>query len=329
MVSKDGTKRRKIVAELKPTYKCNQRCIFCLWEHRKRLPRMDIKKLKLVTDYMRESLKPDAFILSGGEPMVLKDFPEILDIVRQNLTVEVFHLHTNATLVPAYFSQLSRGVAKLQSATVSLHGHNSQIQDSNTRVEGSFFKAVKGIRMLLDIGYEVCVVCVVSQSNYRYLNDITDFLLEFGSHKVEIRLPFEGPRTNLSSIIPEKKLWADVIESWSRNYAKEPRVCLSASEALCFGKRSPLSPIDRQLSYHFFDVNTTPGSERGSIKQLSAIWRNAFNDYGKSLDCHACLYDSTCKGFSPLEINAGFAIYKPFTLEELLKIYWDSPLDQD
>ncbi len=282
---------------------------------------MDIHRLRLIIDYMRDSLKPYSLILSGGEPTILKDFPQILEMIRRNLKLEIFHLHTNATLVKNHISQLSRGVANLHSATVSLHGHNPQIQDSITRVEGSFSKAVQGIRTLLDIDYEVAVVCVVCRFNYHYINEITDFLLGLGSQKVEIRLPFAGPRSNLSSVIPERKLWGDAIEDWFIKYSSEPRVCFAAAEAHCFGRTVPLTPVNEQLSYHFFDFNTAPGIERRSRKQLGAIWQGAFRGYKKSHQCCICLFDTTCKGFSPLETEAGSARYKPFSLEDFLNMY--------
>ena len=322
MHAKDTKSLENAVVEIKPTYKCNQKCIFCLWEHRKKLPEMELYSVRCAIAHMRDLLKPQSLILSGGEPTILPYFGEILETIRQDLFPDIFHLHTNATNLTNHIRRLSVGVGKLHSATVGLHGHSAEIQESITRRNRSFEKAVDGIRMLLDIGYEIGVVCVLCKQNYKFISNITEFLLVLGVHKIEIRLPFAGPKADLTGITPDRKSMEPLLREWFKDYAREKKVHIAASEAFCFDRRRIWPKNCPTTCYSFFDVNTILEKPRKSRRQLGAIWRNAFSAYRKCDSCRLCVMDNHCKGYSTLESDAGFAQYNPITAEDVLSSLW-------
>lgn len=77
------------------TFACNARCIMC--DSWKKTPEDDLT-LDEIEGVFRQLPKLDAVRLSGGEPFVRRDLPEIAELVRQHLDPKMLHITTNAFL---------------------------------------------------------------------------------------------------------------------------------------------------------------------------------------------------------------------------------------
>ena len=276
---------------------------------------MTIQAIHDALSYSQHVLKPICVILSGGEPTVRTDFPQIIAAIQEQHDLQVFHLHTNASQIESHRNILAAGIAKRHSATVGIHGHKAAIYESITGISGSFEKGIRGIRTLLEIGFEVRATCVICMANFTYLSEITDFLLTIGVHIVELRLPIAGPERNLTGIIVPRGLLEESVARWLEQFRSEPRTSLIAADARCFGT---FDMEAGNVEYHFFDGQSKPPNERRATLQLAAIWKEAYEGYQKSPSCCHCVFDTACKGYSKEEVKAGYASYSPIDTSSIL-----------
>lgn len=77
------------------TFACNARCIMC--DSWKKTPEDDLE-LSEIESIFRQLPTMDAVRLSGGEPFVRRDLPEIAELVRVHLKPRFLHITTNAFL---------------------------------------------------------------------------------------------------------------------------------------------------------------------------------------------------------------------------------------
>ncbi len=126
------------------TYRCNNICRHCwLWLS----PNASEEKDELTFDEIRHiadqarAMGTRNWCISGGEPMIREDFPDIFDYLTRGDAE--YSLNTNGTLItPAVARLLKRRGAKF----VSLYGATAAVQDWSSEPRGS---PVKGSFHLL------------------------------------------------------------------------------------------------------------------------------------------------------------------------------------
>lgn len=105
--------------------------------------------------------------ISGGEPMLRPDFPEVFDLLTARAAG--YTLVTNGTLItPEIARLLKRPGAKL----ISLYGPTAAVHDHITRAPGSFEALERGIALLRGAGAGFTVQIVPMKSNIRGLDDM-------------------------------------------------------------------------------------------------------------------------------------------------------------
>ncbi len=131
---------------------------------------------------IREALEAgvERFYVTGGEPFLREDFPELARIVTEEGGRDLIVL-TNATLFHgprgAVLDALSRERVKLQ---VSLDGARPSTNDP-IRGAGTFLRALAGVRALAERGFEVSLTTVVTRGNLRELPELTRLAAEAGA----------------------------------------------------------------------------------------------------------------------------------------------------
>jgi MoaA/NifB/PqqE/SkfB family radical SAM enzyme/SAM-dependent methyltransferase len=119
---------------------------------------------------VREALQlgTERFYMTGGEPFLRPDIYDLVRLITEEGGRELILL-TNATLFRgprgAGLNTLSRDRVKFQ---VSLDGGTPETNDP-IRGAGTFDKALDGVRMLSELGFEVSLTTVVTRQNLREL----------------------------------------------------------------------------------------------------------------------------------------------------------------
>ena len=162
--------RLPLKGSLDLTYRCDNDCRHC-WL---RLPagspeaprELSFDEVRRIVDEAR-SMGCREWTISGGEPMLRPDFPEIFDHVTSRSAM--YTLITNGTLITPEIARLmKRPGAKL----VSLYGATAGVHDDITRTPGSFQALERGIDHLRTAGTGFTVQIVPMRANYHQFGDM-------------------------------------------------------------------------------------------------------------------------------------------------------------
>lgn len=156
--------RMPLEGEIDLTYRCNNDCRHCwlVLPGQSPAPKQELsfKEIRMIADEAR-SLGCRRWSISGGEPMLRPDFPEIFDYLTRKAVS--YTLNTNGALItPAIARQLKRKGTKL----VALYGATAEVHDHITRSSGSFEATLRGMKRLKEAGAGFMVQLVPLKANF-------------------------------------------------------------------------------------------------------------------------------------------------------------------
>ncbi len=135
---------------LQITRQCDLSCVFC--SETEKMPDPSYEQLQK----MKNNLAGVARIyLSGGEPLLRKDLPEILDLFYGNF---IIGLPTNAIKITSDLAKILKD--KIDFANVGLDGP----RNVTTRLRGSYDRILRGIDVLKNFNIPISLSCVVLSS---------------------------------------------------------------------------------------------------------------------------------------------------------------------
>ncbi len=112
------------------------------------------------------------FYFTGGEPFVRRDLPDLIRWVTEDFGSELIIL-TNATLFTGPLVERLAGLPRDSvRCQVSIDGARPETNDP-IRGAGTFRKALAGLRLLAELGFEVSLTTVVTEQNLAELPDLT------------------------------------------------------------------------------------------------------------------------------------------------------------
>ncbi len=138
-----------VMAEL--TNQCNLRCRHCYIGARSRRDELTLDECKAALDQLAEA--GSLFLtFSGGEPLTRKDFFQIAAYARDKEFS--FTLFSNGTLITPRVAGRLRELCP-ERVEISLLGGKAATHDRITQVPGSFDRALRGARLLVERGIKV------------------------------------------------------------------------------------------------------------------------------------------------------------------------------
>lgn len=172
--------RLPLEGSLDLTYRCNDNCRHC-WL---RIPaqsaqikdELSLNEIKGIVDQARK-MGCRRWSISGGEPMLRPDFPEIFDYITTHSNS--YSINTNGTLItPKIAGLMKRKGAKM----VSLYGATARVHDHITRNPGSFEDTLRGFRYLKEAGAGFIVQLVSMRDNYHQLKEMVKLAESVSRH---------------------------------------------------------------------------------------------------------------------------------------------------
>lgn len=162
-------KNRK-AANMQITRECNNECIFCSNPQFEKDYGIEEAK-KTALRLKRESVTE--IFLSGGEPTICKFLFKIIEYLKE-ISIEP-RMVTNG--VELSDKKLAKKLYKagLRSINVSIHSDRDIIADRLSQREGHFSKSLKGIRNLLDEGFDVQINSTINSLNCKRLLEFVKF----------------------------------------------------------------------------------------------------------------------------------------------------------
>jgi MoaA/NifB/PqqE/SkfB family radical SAM enzyme len=146
------------------TYRCNNNCLHC-WlriphDSPEQKRELTLDEIKSIADQAR-SMGCRQWNISGGEPILRPDFPEIFEILTAKTAG--YTLNTNGTLItPEIARLLKRKGAKL----IALYGATKETYDRVTRHPGGFEMVMQGFRYLQEAGAGFIVQLIPMRDNW-------------------------------------------------------------------------------------------------------------------------------------------------------------------
>jgi len=171
----DGFGRRVEYLRVSVTDKCNLRCVYCMpeeglpWLHKQQL--LSYEEIVEVIATMAP-LGLTRVRITGGEPLVRRDLPELVRMIAAVPGIEDLSLSTNAVLLEEH-SEALRG-AGIKRVNISLDSLRPDRIDALSRRPGSAGRIMAGIDAAERVGFEPIKVNVVLMRG-RNDDEIVDF----------------------------------------------------------------------------------------------------------------------------------------------------------
>ncbi len=203
------------------TKRCNLKCIHCYIDAGvEDSGELTTSEALDVVDQMAEVGVP-LILFTGGEPLVRRDFFEIVQYARDRGIKSV--LSTNGTLItPEVARKLKE--ANVVYVGVSLDSVNSDFHDAFRGASGSFLAALSGIKNAIAAGVDVGLRFVITAKNIHEVGSYIDFAASLGVRRVTFyHLSAAGRAGKLAKdwwYTPQQyKQFMDVLFSKVREYA--------------------------------------------------------------------------------------------------------------
>jgi len=188
------------------TERCNLRCTYCMPEEGVKLSSKDRimtkKEILSITSIFVE-MGVNRVRLTGGEPLVRKDFSELLvGLSQMDLNLA---LTTNGVLIDKYISVFEK--SGMRSINISLDTLSPKKFFEITR-KYCYDKVIANIELLLELGYHIKINVVVKKGFND--NEILDFVKWSKSTNIHIRfiefMPFEGNNWSMAEVLSYKEI---------------------------------------------------------------------------------------------------------------------------
>jgi len=191
------------------TSRCNARCKFCFFKDRlnKGVDEFDLAEYEKLSLSLGKLVN---IIVSGGEPFLREDLPEICQIFSINNSVEDIAIPTNG-LSPERLNVVTQKILNICSSNImislSLDG-TREIHDKFRGVKGSFDCVLESYYRLIELkksfpSFRVHVTTVISKENYNYLTDLIAFVRknmpDLNGHNFEL---VRSEKSTFSKLLP-------------------------------------------------------------------------------------------------------------------------------
>ncbi len=222
----DSFGRKHNYLRISLTEKCNLRCTYCMPESGVVLtPKSQLMTKEEVIDMARLFVNHGVTKIrfTGGEPLLRKDFPEILKTISQ-LPIEL-SLTTNAILVDRHIETFK--TCDLKTINVSLDTLHPEKFNSITKRD-QFDKAFNNIQLLMDEGFNVKLNVVLMKDFNE--DEIIDFINFTKDKAITVRfiefMPFDGNQWDKSKLVS----YVEVIEKVRLYFSEEELIRLPNEE---------------------------------------------------------------------------------------------------
>lgn len=178
-------------AVIRSNLECNMDCLFCTAAD-DTSEKMSTEEIKGKIDGMSNQ-KIERLMLTGGEPTLRNDLPEIISYAR-SLGIRIIDLQSNSVLFSdeAYVKKMK--LAGLNFVTVGFPSHKRD--KYNLLTSSQFYdRAIKGIKNLTKHGIDICIYHVINKENYKDILGLIDFIQSI-SKSISFAFAFLRPNGN-------------------------------------------------------------------------------------------------------------------------------------
>lgn len=266
------------------TNQCNSNCIMCPAPDsiRNSNNNPNIKKLLDLVHCIPNDTKH--LTITGGEPGMIKDnLFVLLNECKKYLKETYFLLLSNGRVFSnkEFTRKFKQSILPNNiRVAIPIYADNSDMHDSITRVKGSFMQSVQGIKNLLAENIAVEIRIVVLKNNYKYLNDIAEFIVT------------ELPNVKLVNIMAQ--------EVMGNAFKNKDIVWISFDKLTNYLYNACITLIKNGINTNLYNFPLC-----NIDKRLYSIAKKSISDYKVRYknECNECIMKKECGGFFFSTIN--------------------------
>lgn len=273
------------------TNQCNSNCIMCpdsdVVRNTKENP--DIKKILEQIHCIPDDTKH--ITITGGEPGILKDnIFKVLSECKKCLPETEFLFLTNGRIFANtdFTKQFKENIPEFIRVAIPIYADNKELHDSITRASGSFNQTICGIKKLLERKIDIEIRIVVTKMNYKYLNNIAQFIIK------------EIPNIKMVNIM--------ALEMTGNAYKNRDDVWINFDFVKDYLYQACLTIIEAGIIVNLYNFPLCCIDER-----LYSIAHKSISDYKIRFkkECEDCSVKQNCGGFFNSTINVKEIKVKP------------------
>src|SRR2546428_230816 len=216
--------------------------------------------------------------LSGGEPLVRKDFFEIAGAARQ--MGFALRIYTNAYLIDEVMARKIKEIANPLEMEISIHGARPETHDRLTCVPGSFQRVVNAVKHLRAHEVKVNLKCPITRDNQEEVLEMHRLAQELGV--VIIFDPVITPRDDgdkdplrlMASDDFLRRFWQDDEYAGARRELVPVARNDAPGEAVCGTGRASLAIDPYGNIYPCVQWRRSAGDIK-ELKELKTVWRTS------------------------------------------------------
>lgn len=161
---------------------CNNNCKHCMIEKtRDSIHPISFEEYKKVLDENLKSKKYNCLVLSGAEVTMNKDLEKFAKYAKDLGCFEHIQIQTNGRKLSDYKYCKNLVDSGIDEFFLSVCGHNEEIHDLITCVNGSFAETLQGIKNIDSMNAKIITNTVITRLNYVFLPDIVKRFSSFSS----------------------------------------------------------------------------------------------------------------------------------------------------
>lgn len=273
------------------TNQCNSNCIMCpdsdVVRNTKENP--DIKKILEQIHCIPDDTK--YITITGGEPGILKDnIFKVLSECKKCLPETEFLFLTNGRIFANtdFTNQFKENIPEFIRVAIPIYADNKELHDSITRASGSFNQTICGIKKLLERKIDIEIRVVVTKMNYKYLNNIAQFIIK------------EIPNIKMVNIM--------ALEMTGNAYKNRDDVWINFDVVKDYLYQACLTIVEAGIIVNLYNFPLCCIDER-----LYSIAHKSISDYKIRFkkECEDCSVKQNCGGFFNSTINVKEIKVKP------------------
>ncbi|MEM4598481.1 MAG: radical SAM protein [Candidatus Diapherotrites archaeon] len=159
------------------TFKCNNNCISCIMDTRMTVCFGEQSKNALF-EIINKIPQEEIFSVTGGEPTLRDDFPDILTYARKKHPKKFIFVVSNGRKFSekSFLAELDKSKLEPIRFGIALYSHDPKVHDNITLAKGSWNETVQGINNLLQSGFKVELRILVEKANYKSLSKTAEFI---------------------------------------------------------------------------------------------------------------------------------------------------------
>ncbi len=291
--------------DIKPSYKCNNACVFCLNKEKKTYQNLPLEKLKQhISSFIRaaDETKETKLIFSGGEPLIFKDLFELLSFAKNAGTGSI-EIQTNGRML--YYENMVKKLKKFEPIgfLVSLQFPNAELYKKYSQADG-FYQTVGGIKNLVKHNCGFTINTVVMKPNLPYLKNMVKFIKKLGARGCQYRF-IDG-----KNVMEDYKKF---VPRYSECLPFLKEIIRENPDMRIFLREFPVCVIGKELK-NYLAPSLSPGRLNLTAQNETIVTKKIEAAHFVFPNCKKCLWKNKCGGVRKEYVKIyGIKEFKPIT----------------